>query len=166
MKKLLGATLLGTALLLGACGGNDESVSQEEVGTEVVQEDMSTKDFFKTVDVNADFEESVVDATIAYTELLVSNAGALNSTEGKELTAELVANWEKVELFYASAIDTEPLEVEGYVEQRSLVAFHYKEFVKKTMEGLETQNVELYNEGLKHSAEAQKALEAANQIRF
>lgn len=166
MKKLLGATLLGTALLLGACGGNDESVGQEEVGTEVVQEDMSTKDFFKTVDVNADFEESVVDATVAYTELLVSNAGSLNSTEGKKLTAELVANWEKVELFYASAIDTEPSEVEGYVEQRSLVAFHYKEFVKKTMEGLETQNVELYSEGLEHSAEAQKALEAANQIRF
>ena len=96
----------------------------------------------------------------------MSNVGALNSTEGKELTTELVANWEKIELFYASAVDTEPSEVEGYVEQRSLVAFHYKEFVKKTMQGLETQNAELYNEGIDHSGEAQKALETANQIRF
>jgi len=166
MKKLLGATLLGTALLLGACGGNDESVSQEEVGTEVAQQEMSVKDFFKSVDTNADFEASVVDATVAYTEILVSNVGALNSAEGKQLTADLVANWENVELFYASAAEDEPSEIEGYAEQRSLVAFHYKEFVKKTMQGLETQNAELYNEGIDHSGEAQKALETANQIRF
>lgn len=166
MKKLLGATLLGTALLLSACGGNDESVNQEEVGTEVVQEEMSTKDFFKSVDVNADFEASVIDATVAYTEILVSNVGALNSAEGKQLTADLMANWEKVELFYTSAAENEPSEIEGYTEQRSLVAFHYKEFVKKTMQGLETQNAELYNEGIDHSGEAQKALETANQIRF